>query len=403
MEVSRSRLSDIHPCPTVLVNGISGAMEITSQGRSGNLSNVLFAPKASSSVRSVGCLVDSHGGAVIHTRSSAYLDPNFTVSESATEIARRSEDGLYEFIHGSVPPLAAGAFLSVAQQVKRECVHRLHRAFGHAPPARLKLILERHPEVASTLRPSDVQLFTTCDACQTANSGPAAPKSSASSRATSVGYRLHMDTTGVIRPSTSSGFRRALVAVDDASRYWFVSIIRNVTMEIMAPAIRSILHSASNGESVLRTKIVRSDNGKEFKNTLVNAFLAEADITREFTCTDTSHQNGVAERAIGAAFAGLRTLLVDSALPPSFWGEALMHYVHTRNRMPCSVNPSSISPFQARFGHPPRPSPSTSLRCHCVRPYHIASNQSHVALGQRCVHRLWTRCVWPERMARVSS
>ena len=100
-------------------------------------------------------------------------------------------------------------------------------------------------------------------------------------------------------------------------------------------------------------KVLRTDNGTEFKNTLVNKLLAEADIIRELTCVDTSHQNAVAERAIGVLFAMARTMLVDSALPAHFWGEALMSAVHIKNRMPSSSNANGISPYEARFGRVP--------------------------------------------------
>ena len=140
-------------------------------------------------------------------------------------------------------------------------------------------------------------------------------------RATSFAYRLHFDTSGTVRPSTSSGFSRLLVAVDDASRWIFASLLRRASMEATAAAMRVILRDASATHSVLRTRIIRCDNGTEFKNRLVDALLAESNIDRELTCVGTSHQNGVAESAIGTIFAIARTMLVDASLPPRFWGE----------------------------------------------------------------------------------
>ena len=114
--------------------------------------------------------------------------------------------------------------------------------------------------------------------------------------------------------------------------------------------MRAILRVASATHSVLRTHIIRSDNGTEYKNRLVNALLAESNIEREFTCVGTSHQNGVAESAIGTIFAMARTMLVDASLPPRFWGEAVITAVHVHNRLPCSANANNASPYEVRHG-----------------------------------------------------
>ena len=63
---------------------------------------------------------------------------------------------------------------------------------------------------------------------------------------------------------------------------------------------------------MFNTKIIRCDNGTEFRNNLVDALVAESNIQREFTCVDTSHQNGVAEVTIRNLFDIGRTMLVDA-------------------------------------------------------------------------------------------
>ena len=356
LERDESKVTSVTPCAPVIINGISGKpIRVQKEGRVGACSHVLLVPPASASVRSVGCITDQYDAPVVFTRRGSFLVPDLEVPPNAVRIGTRKEDGLYHFIYKSLPPppTPVTACLSVAQQVKREQIHRLHRVFGHASPQRMRLILTRHPEVATTLRPADVQLFTTCDACSIGSSTVQPTGSATYTRASAFGYRLHADTTGTVRPSTSSGFTRVLFVVDDASRWVFIALLLKACMDTIAAALRSILREAANGESVLRTKILRTDNGKEFKNSLVDALLAEADIIRELTCVATSHQNGVAERAIGVIFAMARTLLIDAALPPRFWGEAVMVAVHIRNRMPCSANKGDISPFQARYGYPP--------------------------------------------------
>ena len=117
-------------------------------------------------------------------------------------------------------------------------------------------------------------------------------------------------------------------------------------------ALRAIFRRVASGESVLRTKYLRSDNDTEFKDVEVNKLLSESDIMRELTCVGTSHQNGVAERVIGVVFATARTMLVDARLPPRFWDEAVMcaGCLCVSNRLPSSANPNSLSPFEVRYG-----------------------------------------------------
>ena len=359
IEVLRSRLRNLHSCSPVLLQGINGdSFNITEEGSCGHCHNVLLAPKASASVRSVSALIDSHRVYILFTDNAAYILPPFSYQDhKPVIIAKRKSDGLFHIAPNSVPPASptaeAHAYLSVPQQIKREAIHALHRILGHASPRRMRQALTNHPELNTSLAPNDVRLFTHCDACEIGNSSrPAAPEK-ADVRATAIGYRIHLDTSGTVRPQTSSGFTRVLIAVDDASRWIFISLLRNATMGVVAAAMRAILRKVAGDHSVLRTKIIRTDNGKEFCNRLVDALLAESDIQRELTCVGTSHQNGVAERAIGIVFAIARTLIVDASLPAEFWGEAVITAVYLRNRLPCSANPGNISPFEARYGRRP--------------------------------------------------
>ena len=44
-----------------------------------------------------------------------------------------------------------------------------------------------------------------------------------------------------------------------------------------------------------------------------------------------------------------RTVLQDSGLPLSFWGEALNYCTATKNRRPCYSNPDNIYPYTSRY------------------------------------------------------
>ena len=214
---------------------------------------VLLAPDVSASVRSVSALINSHSSLVLFTPSRAYLVQDLAVPPSAVVITDRGDDqGLFHVRRGVIPraPRSASVFQSIPQQIKRKQVHRLHRSLGHASPSRMANTIKLCPEVAPSLEPKDVRLFTSCSH---ANLKKNAPPSRSQTRATAIAYRLHADTSGIIRPSTSSGYRRVLVVVDDASRWFFVALLRQADMLSTSTALRSILRDASQGESVLRS------------------------------------------------------------------------------------------------------------------------------------------------------
>ncbi|GJV00129.1 putative ribonuclease H-like domain-containing protein [Tanacetum coccineum] len=70
-------------------------------------------------------------------------------------------------------------------------------------------------------------------------------------------------------------------------------------------------------------KILRCDNGTEFKNHAMNKFCAKKRIKREFSVARTPQQNGVVERKNRTLINAARTMLVDSLLSIPFWAEAV--------------------------------------------------------------------------------
>ncbi|GJU52676.1 putative ribonuclease H-like domain-containing protein, partial [Tanacetum coccineum] len=64
-----------------------------------------------------------------------------------------------------------------------------------------------------------------------------------------------------------------------------------------------------------RVKVIRYNNGTEFKNSVMNQFCEIKGIKREFSVVRTPQQNGVAKRKNRTLIEAARTLLVDSKLP----------------------------------------------------------------------------------------
>nr|GFC18730.1 putative ribonuclease H-like domain-containing protein [Tanacetum cinerariifolium] len=82
----------------------------------------------------------------------------------------------------------------------------------------------------------------------------------------------------------------------------------------------------------LKVKIIRCDNGTEFKNVDLNQFCGLKGIKREFSVPRTPQQNGIAERKNMTLIEAARTMLVDSLLPIPFWAEAVNTACYVQNR-----------------------------------------------------------------------
>nr|GEU54739.1 ribonuclease H-like domain-containing protein [Tanacetum cinerariifolium] len=72
----------------------------------------------------------------------------------------------------------------------------------------------------------------------------------------------------------------------------------------------------------LKGKVIRSDNGTEFKNNDLNQFCGLKGIKREFSVPRTPQQNGIAERKNRTLIEAARTMLADLLLTILFWAEA---------------------------------------------------------------------------------
>ncbi|GJW54128.1 ribonuclease H-like domain-containing protein, partial [Tanacetum coccineum] len=96
-------------------------------------------------------------------------------------------------------------------------------------------------------------------------------------------------------------------------------------------------------------KIIRCDNGTEFKNHVMNEFCAKKGIKREFSVARTLQQNGVAERKNRTLIKAARTMLADSLLPIPFWAEAVNTACYVLNRV-LVTKPQNKTPYELLIG-----------------------------------------------------
>ncbi|GJR72143.1 putative ribonuclease H-like domain-containing protein [Tanacetum coccineum] len=100
-----------------------------------------------------------------------------------------------------------------------------------------------------------------------------------------------------------------------------------------------------------KVKVIRSDNGTEFKNSVMNQFCEMKGIKREFSVARTPQQNGVAERRNRTLIEAARTMLVDSKLPTPF-GLMSNTACYVLNRV-LVIKPHTKTPYELIRGRTP--------------------------------------------------
>ncbi|GJU53864.1 putative ribonuclease H-like domain-containing protein [Tanacetum coccineum] len=112
-----------------------------------------------------------------------------------------------------------------------------------------------------------------------------------------------------------------------------------------------------------KVKIIRCDNGTEFKNSVMNDFCAMKGIRREFSVSRTPQQNSVAERRNRTLIEVARTMLSDSKLPTTFWAEVVNTACYVHNRV-LVVKPHNKTSYELFRGRTPSLSFMRRFRCH---------------------------------------
>ncbi|KAI3706925.1 hypothetical protein L6452_25015 [Arctium lappa] len=153
---------------------------------------------------------------------------------------------------------------------------------------------------------------------------------------------LHMDLFGPTNVMSIGKKSYCLVIVDDYSRFTWVYFLR--TKDETSGLIKSFILRIEN-QTNQKVKVIRSDNGSEFKNLDLNTFCEEKGIERQYSAPRTPQQNGVAERRNRTLIEAARYLLADSKLQITFWAEAVNTTCYVQNRV-LVVKPKNKTPYE---------------------------------------------------------
>lgn len=153
-------------------------------------------------------------------------------------------------------------------------------------------------------------------------------------RSTRIGELIHTDLCGPITPSTDTGDKYFQVIVDDYSHFTQVCLLKS-----KSEACNNLIDYVNRLETQHNTKVykIRCDNGGEFANNVMRQFAKNRGILLQMNVPYTSQQNGVSERMNRTLFEKARSMMSDSDLPKTLWGEAIKTATYLLNRSPTSA------------------------------------------------------------------
>ncbi|GJX01670.1 putative ribonuclease H-like domain-containing protein [Tanacetum coccineum] len=220
-----------------------------------------------------------------------------------------------------------------------------------------------------------------CVACQKGKQHKASCKGKLERIITEPLHTLHMDLFGPTSVKSINHASYFLVIIDDCTRFCWVFFLstKDETSGILQTFITQIENQVN-----LKVKIIRSDNGTEFKNKVMLEFCGNKGIKQEYSSARTPQQNGVAERMNRTFIEAARTMLADLLLPTTFWAKAVNTACYIFNRVRVT-KPQNKTPYELLFGHKPIISYIRPFGCHVtflntlnVTPHPRMSRMSHL-------------------------
>lgn len=96
-------------------------------------------------------------------------------------------------------------------------------------------------------------------------------------------------------------------------------------------------------------KVLRSDNGTEFVNSIYSNLFSTNGIIHQTTCAYTPQQNGVAERKHRHILEVTRAVRFQASIAIHLWGYCVLVVVHIINRLPSLAIDYQV-PYERLYG-----------------------------------------------------
>lgn len=159
-----------------------------------------------------------------------------------------------------------------------------------------------------------------------------------------------------------SGAIYSLKFIDEATGYLWTYTVAEKSGAVILQKFREIDAYIEN-QFDTRVQNLHSDNGREFVNGEMDAYLASCGIVHRLIAPHRHEMNGIAERINRTGSNAVRSTLIDAGLSRAYWAEAYNHFAYTHNRTGASFLPKDKTPYELAFGVKPNISHLRAFGC----------------------------------------
>ncbi|GKA73886.1 putative ribonuclease H-like domain-containing protein [Tanacetum coccineum] len=308
--------------------------------------DVYFCKELKYNLFSVSQICDKKNNVLFTDTECLVLSSDFKLLDESQVLLRvPRKDNIYSVDLKSVVPTKGLTCLFAKATIDES--NLWHRRLGHINFKNMNKLVR-----GNLVRGLPSKIFEndhSCIACQKGKQHKASCKAKLVNSISKPLHMLHMDLFGPTNVKSLMKKSYCLVVTDDFSRFSWVFFLatKDETSGILKTFITEIENQLDH-----KVKVIRSDNGTEFKNSVMNQFCEMKGIKREFSVARTPQQNGVAERKNRTLIEAARTMLVDSKLPTTFWAEAVNTACYVLNRV-LVIKPNSKTPYELIHGRTP--------------------------------------------------
>nr|GEW03896.1 putative ribonuclease H-like domain-containing protein [Tanacetum cinerariifolium] len=289
--------------------------------------NVYFVRELKFNHFSVLQMCDKKNSVLFNDTECIVLSPNFKLNDESRVLLKvpRKKNMYSVDLKNIVPKEGLTCLFAKATSDESKL---WHRRLGHLNFKTMNKLVKRN-----LVRGLPSKLFENnqdCVACQKGKQHRASCKSKVENSTSLPLHLLHMDWFGLTFVKSLMKKMYCLVVTNDYSRFTWVFFLasKDETSAILKTFIIEIENLVDH-----KVKVIRCDNGTEFKNREMNQFCEIKGIMRQYSVARTPQQNRVAERRNMTLIEAVRTMLADLKLPTTFWAEPVNTVFYVKNRV----------------------------------------------------------------------
>ena len=299
-------------------------------GETGTLNNVLYVPKLTCNLFSVGAAADNNLTILFDRNSCTFINSNGQHIASGTRVNRMYQLNLRTE--------------SACYTNGKDDLKLWHQRLGHVNETSLKDMVKN--KLVKGIKFSDNKLGL-CEPCIESKSNRY-PFPQSKIKTKKVLELVHSDVCGPMQTASFGGAKYFVTFIDDYSRY--VKIYPLKSKDQVAEKFCEFEAEVTN-ECDSKIKTLRTDGGGEYMSIKFKEYLKSKGIRHEITVPHTPQQNGVAERMNRTLIETAKSMIFNASLPNIYWGEALNTATYVRNRL--VTTSTGLTPYERWYGRIP--------------------------------------------------